>query len=161
MERDETLGILAFIYAMAFLLGSIWGVLLPSREMPVALTDLSRTLPAPGSAYYFLILPIISGLFYGTMGIAVSASMGYQNSGLFDLLVDLMRTDFLEGQLPQILPADAGLFTCYGAYFLLAVSGATLGACFSYIHEDPRAEILVSALLYLLSAAYITQGGGC
>jgi hypothetical protein len=161
MSKDETLGVLALFYALAFLIGSMWDVLFPSHGMPEALTSIQKVLPEPEKAAYYIAFPILSGLFYGTFGIVVSVGLGYQNNGIFNNLLDFMRTDFLEGQIPQEPLLNAGMFTCYGAYFLLAVSGSTLGACFSHLEKDPRAEMLVSMIVYLLSAAYITHGGGC
>jgi ABC-type lipoprotein release transport system permease subunit len=157
VERTEKIEVLTSLYALAFFAGSMWDLLLPGRGLPVLLEALRKVLPAQDLLLYFILLPIVSGLFFGLSGIATCLCLGYENREIFIFIADLLREDLLEATVVQPLGVEA--FLRYALWLLLAASGSALGACLSYLHEDPRWETLLSTLVYTSATALLALRG--
>jgi hypothetical protein len=157
MDRVE---LLAFLYALAFFASSMWDLLLPGREPPMGLEAFHQVLPAQSTPLFLVLLPIVSGLFFGLSGIVACFCLGYDNRAIFAFLAELLREDLFEGAAVQA-PLGMMAFLCYGVWLLLATSGSALGACLSYLHEDPRWETLLSTLVYASAIALLTLQGWC
>lgn len=154
MERGDKIELLAFLYAMAFFAGSLWDLLLPGQDILTVHETFHQVLP-DDALLYFLLLPVISGLFFGLTGIPLCFFLGYENREIFSFLAGLLKEEFLLEASMQT-PPGMETFLGYGAWLLAATSGSTLGACFSFLHEDPRWEMLLSTVVYVSAVAFLT-----
>jgi hypothetical protein len=159
MRNEEGLEALVVLYTVAFFAGSFWDLLLPSRTLPGYLEVFHDILPHD-SILFFASLPILGGLFFGLLGMPLSLYLGYEHREVFTALAEIMKADLASGY-PSILEPSMHAFACYAAWMILAISGSTLGASFSYLHEDSRVEMLLSALVYIAAAAFLSIKGGC
>lgn len=157
---EEKLEVLAVLYLLAFFTGSTWEIIFPTHPFPGSLAAHREYLPGDGGIHYFAVLPVLGGLFYGLLGLPVSLGLGYEHREVFAALGEMMRADLFSGPATVSEPSISA-FTCYAAWMILAVSGCTLGASFSYLHGGSRGEMLVSGLAYLAAASFLTMEGGC
>ena len=155
MQKGEALETLALLYILAFFIGSLWDLLFPEHSIPGVFAVFRDALPEQ-SVLYYITLPIVAGLFFGITGIPLSFYLGYEHREMFALLAVMTKADLSQ---VQAVEPSAGTFACFVAWLVLAVSGSVLGASFSYLHEDSRGEMLISGLLYLASALFLSMEG--
>jgi hypothetical protein len=157
---EEKLEALTVLYLLAFFTGSTWEILFPSMMFPSSITALKEILPGEDGIMLYTVLPILGGLFFGLLGMPLSLYLGYEHREVFAALAEITKADLASGY-PSILEPSMHAFSCYAAWMMLAISGSTLGASFSYLHEDSRVEMLLSALVYIAAAAFLSIKGGC